>query len=135
VLKKITVLLILAAVFFGQNGAFAGTVLEQEKYGTVYKIDVTLDSESRMMCAKIYKNERIEEIYNVVIEDVNDQYPIFADTFTVDAEKNRTGCFNLPNIPEEFDLYIIKFDPEQFSGGIAHDIPFNHIKLSSLPVY
>lgn len=131
-MKKILALLILAAVYFSQNGAFAGTILEQKKYGTVYKVDVTLDSESQIMCAKIYKNERIEEIYNIVIEDINDQFPIFADTFTVDAEKNRTGCFKLSNVPEEFDLYIIKFDPEQFSGGIAHDIPFQHIKLSSL---
>lgn len=134
-MKKILALLILAAVFFGQNGVFAGTVLEQEKYGTVYRVDVMLNSESQMMCAKIYKNERIEEIYNVVIEDVNDQFPIFADTFTVDAKKNRVGCFKLSNIPEEFDLYIIKFDPEQFSGAIVHDIPFYHLKLSSLPVY
>lgn len=131
-LKKILVLLILAAVFFGQSNAFAGTILEQEKYGTVYKVDVTLDSESRMMCAKIYNNGRIEEIYNVVIENVNDQFPIFADTLVVDAEKNRVGCFELSQVPDEFDLFIIKFDPEQFSGAIAHDIPFYHIKLSSL---
>lgn len=118
----------LAGILLWNHDAFAGLTLSQEKNGTTYSIDLTINKRGETLCAAVQKNEKIEEVYNVVI--MEGEFPIHPKTFTVDKEKNRVACFKLSEIPDLFYLYIIKFEPET----LVDDIEFPHIPLSQIPV-
>ncbi|MBI2591341.1 MAG: hypothetical protein HYW34_01545 [Candidatus Brennerbacteria bacterium] len=102
--------------------------LFQKKDSVVYKINLTINLKQRQLCALLYKNRDIQEVYNIVIED-NDKFPIFPDSFKVDNNGNRMACFLLSAIPDNFSLYVIKFDSE----ALATNIEFPNISLASVP--
>lgn len=129
ILLTILCLFILALILRGvAKPAQDGLTLFQEKDKIVYKIELTVDAKERQLCALLYNNNDIQEVYNILIEN-SDRFPIHPQSYKVDDGGNVKACFRLSVVADNFSLFVIKFDKE----ALAVDIGFSNINLALIP--
>lgn len=119
--------LVIFVVIVSSNSA-AGLFLSKKHDGVIYKVELTTDKSADKICALLYKNRDIEEVYNMEIEN-SDRFPIFPDSFKIDDSGNLKACFRFSAVADNFSLAIIKFD----SKSLAIAIEFSNISLTSVP--
>lgn len=127
-MKKLIVLALILVFFIAGYANADGLVLFKKHDGVIYKVELTVDKKADKICALLYKNRDIEEVYNIVIEN-RDRFPIFPESFRVDDSGNRKACFVLSEVPDNFSLFVIKFDKE----ALAVNIGFPNIDLALIP--